>query len=299
MEIVISLLCWAFIFMESIRKCSMCKIHQLFDEFYKSKKLLYGITYVCKTCSKILGKKNNEKIRDRVSHLRDKVSEGNKICFSCKKEKDKSLFYKNKAKSTGLYGSCIECVKLRTKYPKSSDFKIKHLSSDLTNERWEAVLINSKVFPYLISDCGRVKILKSNKIAKPSFDQRGYPQIVLTLNGERVSRRIHCLVGRAFISNPLNLPELNHLDGDKMNINYSNFEWSSHQSNIDHAIKNKLRVPFNSENHPRRKKVIDTSTKFIFSSVGAAAKSFNIKYSTLVAKLNGRLKNDTSLIYLL
>lgn len=167
-----------------------------------------------------------------------------KQCFTCKEVKPITDFYSNKAKSTGTYGSCIPCIKAKLKYPKSSELEILYKADDLLNERWAPIIINGITFPYEISDCGRVKIIKRNKFAKPSFDQRGYPQIVVSLNKKRVGRRLHILVAEAFIGNPENLREVNHEDGNKLYPHFSNLKYVTSLQNIKHAIETGLRVHF-------------------------------------------------------
>ena len=51
--------------------------------------------------------------------------------------------------------------------------------------------------------------------------------------GEGVTTSIHRLVAETFIPNPYNLPEVNHIDGNKLNNDFSNLEWCTHQQNID------------------------------------------------------------------
>lgn len=166
-----------------------------------------------------------------------------KVCFTCKKEKPLSEYYSNKAKSTGRYGSCIHCFKSKIKYPKSSDLQMYFDESILKEEIWEPVMVKGIVTKYKISNCGRI-LFANGKFGKPSFDQRGYPQIVLSVNGKRFGRRIHILVAQAFLENGDLLREVNHKDGNKLNANVSNLEYCSSKDNIRHAIDNKLRVHF-------------------------------------------------------
>lgn len=47
--------------------------------------------------------------------------------------------------------------------------------------------------------------------------------------------RVHRLVGFAFIPNPKNKPEINHLDGNKLNNHYKNLAWSTSSENNRHS----------------------------------------------------------------
>lgn len=62
-------------------------------------------------------------------------------------------------------------------------------------------------------------------------------------NGLKVNLRIHRLVGLAFIPNPENKPEINHIDGVKTNNHVSNLEWVTSKENSQHAVKTGLIVP--------------------------------------------------------
>ena len=66
---------------------------------------------------------------------------------------------------------------------------------------------------------------------------RGY---IRTSLGRYFHASVHRLVAIAFIPNPLNLPEINHKDGNKSNNNDWNLEWATHQQNIDHANRTGL-----------------------------------------------------------
>lgn len=65
---------------------------------------------------------------------------------------------------------------------------------------------------------------------------RDYLAYKLCSNGTEWTVQAHRLVAEAFISNPENLPEVNHIDGDKKNNCVSNLEWVSRQANIQHAF---------------------------------------------------------------
>lgn len=89
---------------------------------------------------------------------------------------------------------------------------------------------------YWISDQGRVKN-RHNKILKLGTDGKGYVKVWLMKDKKQKSYRIHRLVAEAFIPNPDNLPEVNHIDENKMNNNANNLEWCTRKENIQHSIK--------------------------------------------------------------
>lgn len=49
-------------------------------------------------------------------------------------------------------------------------------------------------------------------------------------------------MAEAFIDNPLNKSEVNHIDGNKHNNNIENLEWVTTKENVVHAFKHKLRT---------------------------------------------------------
>ena len=99
-------------------------------------------------------------------------------------------------------------------------------------------------FPdYQVGDLGTIKSLKRGRerILRPSKNRGGYLQVVLWANGENKTLLPHRLVALHFIPNPENLPEVNHLDGDKTNCAKSNLAWASAKGNVQHAIETGLR----------------------------------------------------------
>jgi len=93
---------------------------------------------------------------------------------------------------------------------------------------------------YLISNFGRLKSMHNNIIRKPFLKEKRYPKLVLNKNGKKYMRYIHRMVAIAFISNPKNKKQVNHIDGNKCNNNVSNLEWNTPSENMQHSIKNKL-----------------------------------------------------------
>ena len=74
-----------------------------------------------------------------------------------------------------------------------------------------------------------------------------YLCVDLRKNKKRKTKFIHRLVAEAFILNPQNKTQVNHIDGNKKNNHVSNLEWCTHLENMQHAVKNKL-TSFGSKN---------------------------------------------------
>jgi hypothetical protein len=85
---------------------------------------------------------------------------------------------------------------------------------------------------YLILSNGTV-LNSHNMFLKPDISGR-YSRVKLYINNVGRKVLIHRIVANAFISNPLNLPEVNHKDGNKRNNNVENLEWSSSIDNMLH-----------------------------------------------------------------
>jgi len=63
-----------------------------------------------------------------------------------------------------------------------------------------------------------------------------YLMVAFYVDGKRIKKRVHRLVAEAFIPNPENKPQVNHLDGNKLNNHVSNLEWATAKENVQHAL---------------------------------------------------------------
>jgi len=75
---------------------------------------------------------------------------------------------------------------------------------------------------------------------KPWTDKKGYKYIDISLYPKKKRFLLHRLVAYHFIDNPKDLPQINHIDGDKSNNKVDNLEWCTSKHNINHAIKTGL-----------------------------------------------------------
>lgn len=79
----------------------------------------------------------------------------------------------------------------------------------------------------------------SEKIMTISDNGKGYKKVNLSKENKVTQRYVHRLVAEAFIPNPLNKPEVNHIDYDKSNNKLDNLEWVTSKENNAHSIPNK------------------------------------------------------------
>jgi len=102
---------------------------------------------------------------------------------------------------------------------------------------------------YSITSDGRVWSDKNNLFLKLITAPNGYLKVNLSKNGVAKSYYAHRLVAQAFIPNPKNKRECNHIDGNRGNNDVSNIEWCTHKENIIHSFKSLHRQAARGERH--------------------------------------------------
>lgn len=88
---------------------------------------------------------------------------------------------------------------------------------------------------YQVSNYGEIKSLRKNKKIYQSINNAGYKVVSLYKNNKSIKKTVHRLVAIAFIPNFNNLPQVNHIDGIKINNNLNNLEWCDNKYNQKHA----------------------------------------------------------------
>jgi hypothetical protein len=82
---------------------------------------------------------------------------------------------------------------------------------------------------------------KRNKFLKIGVDIYGYNYVKLSKKGKPKNYTIHRLIAINFIPNPDNLPQIDHIDGNKTNNTLENLRWvtaSTNQQNKRKGIRN-------------------------------------------------------------
>ena len=130
---------------------------------------------------------------------------------------------------------------------------------------------------YQVSDTGVVKTTKTGRILTPTVSRHGYERVCLFKMDRERRYRVHRLVAMAFIPNPDNLPQVNHIDGNKRNNHVSNLEWITNEDNMRHAKEHGLRAGHERFCESKKKRVIATNIatgeQIAFDSILAARKA--------------------------
>ena len=145
-------------------------------------------------------------------------------------------------------------------------------------ENWMAIAECNGI--YHISDHGRVKSYKFGKerILKPALGGRlgnQYLFVILLIKSERKTKKIHRLVAQEFIENLSNKPQVNHIDGNKLNNHISNLEWATARENIKHAWDTGLNE---SRRLSQSKPVVDILTNKQYNSLKLACEDIDEPY---------------------
>jgi hypothetical protein len=147
---------------------------------------------------------------------------------------------------------------------------------------------------YEISNFGKIKSLVRKRALKESIrknyiDRDGYHQISLWKDGKGKFCKVHRLVAQAFIPNPENKPQINHINGIKNDNRVENLEWATDFQNKVHASENNL-TPIlfkKGESHPNSKlteKDVISIRSREYTGYGhdtKLAKEFKVKTSTI------------------
>lgn len=135
-----------------------------------------------------------------------------------------------------------------------------------------------------------------------SIDSQGYRYIdIKDKNGKRRCPKIHRLVALAFLENKDKKPQINHIDGVKLNNDINNLEWVTNSENQLHAYKIGLSTRRKKEKnyqwsgeHDNCKKVrqmdLNGNEVAIHNSLAMAGRSLGKGYSTISKVCNDKGK---------
>ena len=129
--------------------------------------------------------------------------------------------------------------------------KVNQYIYDVDHPVWKPIVINGNETKYEVSNIGEVWSNIRHKIIKSSMNKDGYLNTTITTSERDHRVGIHRLVAIAFVPNPDNKPQVNHINGNKTLNWVGNLEWVTQQENIQHAIDTGLRDGFLGVNSPK------------------------------------------------
>lgn len=147
---------------------------------------------------------------------------------------------------------------------------------------------------YKVSENGDIMSTNFNHSGKSKViggfvNSSGYRIVALYRNGNRKYFRVHRIVAEAFLPNPYNKPQVNHIDGDKSNNMVDNLEWVNNSENQIHSLHvlgnchHKTTIPI---------KVIDKNTGKRYRSISEAARALGVSRFT-ISRSNNFKKEDS------
>lgn len=143
---------------------------------------------------------------------------------------------------------------------------------------------------YSISRDGVLINEKTNRERKFSLANSGYMQTQISINGKIKNILQHRVLAEAFIPNPKNKQNVNHINGIKNDNRLENLEWCSKSENILHSYKT-----LNRQVRQIDKKVIDDMTKIIYKNITHASKVLKVSRPYLSNMLRGIQPNKTTM----
>ena len=157
---------------------------------------------------------------------------------------------------------------------------------------------------YQISNLGRVKRLAGKCLAKAGKyrtvsesiltcfpNKTRYNYLYVNLNNNGIKQfRVHRLVAIHFIPNPNNLPQVNHIDGDKNNNSINNLEWCTRSENSQHAYDTGLKKPYTGIKDHGNNKFADEWYELFNQgmSLRKIGRQYNVDHHTVLRTINKR-----------
>lgn len=141
---------------------------------------------------------------------------------------------------------------------------------------------------YQVSSIGRVKrlkkvhcnhgkrnIVKRELILKQSLDHKGYFTVTISNGIEHKTQKVHRLVAKAFIPNPDNKPQVDHINRIRTDNRVENLRWATAKENSRNS------------NHQT---MIDAFGKT--KGISEWAEDFDLKKETVIARLQRGWSNE-------
>lgn len=152
---------------------------------------------------------------------------------------------------------------------------------------------------YMVSNLGRIKSIDrtviqqgreqkySGRIIQPYVNNSGYLMVSISRGNNKKRFTVHYLVASAFIPNPHNFPQINHINENKLDNNVSNLEWCSIKYNINYGTCTYRRAIKMGKGVARYKK--DGQLVDMYYSIHEACRKTGIARASISSCLKGRM----------
>lgn len=154
------------------------------------------------------------------------------------------------------------------------------LDIDYSNEKWKQY----KDTCFYVSDCGRVKNIKTNNILKGNLRDNGYLRVGLRIDRKLISYNVHNLVWEVWIGKQKGV--INHINGNRVDNRLENLEDITQSENIRKALyetRTKKTVPVCALDD-------DKNIRYVFPSQIEAERFFNLGRGTVCRAIQEKIK---------
>jgi hypothetical protein len=218
------------------------------------------------------------KIYNEVSKNNDQIVESYNSIEEAANWAFNSGFTKTVHNGRNAIGNCI-CGLSNSAY--GFKWRLINNNEDLENEIWKQVIIENinDEKKYFVSNLGRFKNSFGIIMDNYKVNENGYIRVFIYNR----TYALHRLIALAFIENPQNKEQVNHIDGNKNNNRVDNLEWVTNSENQLHKFQIGL-----GNNFTRKIKQYDLECNFIkeFDSIALASKELNIGKTNIWGVLN-------------
>lgn len=149
-----------------------------------------------------------------------------------------------------------------------------------TYEKWKD--IDGYFGRYSVSTQGNVRSNLNKKLLSPHLRENGYLEVALCRGNKQRTFLVHRLVAKAFLPNPKNKPQVNHINGNRADARLSNLEWCTAKENRDHAV-----TVLNHSPGKHCKQILCLNTGEVFDSIAQAARAKNVSRANITSVVNG------------